>query len=300
MRPFVIAAFLISAVAASGETASPSPSSSPSPAPAAGEFVTQALEPTGGSIQRPKEWFYNEYHKGTFYTWLLSREDPSKGDCTTAVRIQTLLGVKAKTGKWPKEYVQAFLASRKKVADKVIKTEDEKVKGLFTMVRMETVEGGSHVLYSAFWGNGNLDVAVVSTAGTSKKLWGKYAATFDTMSDFELIDVKRYEKPPALELTAAQLVGHWRYTDTEKKVSNDYTFKEDGTYTSNIMQEGSVVWETAGKWTLKGDLVNYELTSSSSEQFPGGIDQDKVVEVTKDYYMVDSGNGEKRKYERVP
>ena len=41
---------------------------------------------------------------------------------------------------------------------------------------IETEEGPHHILYSLFWSN-DLDVVVVSIAGTTKELW-------DTLSSF--------------------------------------------------------------------------------------------------------------------
>jgi hypothetical protein len=54
------------------------------------EFVMQILEPTGGKIQRPIGWFYTERHSlPSLYTWILSREDASKGPNPTdrAIRL---------------------------------------------------------------------------------------------------------------------------------------------------------------------------------------------------------------------
>ena len=44
----------------------------------AAEFVTQVLEPTGGKIMRPKDWFYTESQRGPSYVWTLFREDASR------------------------------------------------------------------------------------------------------------------------------------------------------------------------------------------------------------------------------
>jgi hypothetical protein len=55
---------------------------------------------------------------------------------------------------------------------------------------IETEEGADRILYSLFWGN-DIDIAVVTTAGTKKELWDIYASTFDRMSEFELIDMER-------------------------------------------------------------------------------------------------------------
>ena len=59
------------------------------------EFVTQILEPTGGKIPRPKDWFYHEGHHGPVYDWMLTREDTTGGKkpYTTGVRIQTFTGI---------------------------------------------------------------------------------------------------------------------------------------------------------------------------------------------------------------
>ncbi len=158
------------------------------------EFVTQVLEPTGGKILRPKDWFYTENHSGTSYTWTLSREEATKTPYTTGVRIQTFVGVNKVTGKKGKEFVLDFLTQKRNESVKVIKECPERDQGLFTRVCFETEEGPFHILYSLFWGSEDLDVVVVSIAGTTKELWSTYSPTFDKMSSFELIDMKRFEK----------------------------------------------------------------------------------------------------------
>ena len=158
------------------------------------KFVTQILEPTGGKILRPKDWFYVESHQGPSYVWTISREDSKKGGYTTGVRIQTLVGVKEGTGKSGKDFLLDFVSAKKKQADKVIKNCEETEQGLFRRICLETEEGADHISYSLFWGTDNLDVVVISVAGTTKELWGEYAGTFEKMSAFELIDMKRFEK----------------------------------------------------------------------------------------------------------
>lgn len=158
------------------------------------EFATQVLEPTGGKILRPKDWFYSENHHGPVYVWTLSREDTSNNrPYITGVRIQTFVGVKDGTGKTGKQFVLDFVAAKKKEATKVIKTSTEENQELFTRICLETEEGQYHILYAFFWSN-DLDVVVISIAGTRKELWNIYSATFDKMGAFELIDMKRFEK----------------------------------------------------------------------------------------------------------
>lgn len=162
------------------------------PGKAPTEFVTQVLEPTGGKIQRPKSWFYSESRDEVSYTWILSREDASKGPYITGMRIQTFVGVEKGTGKSPKQFVLDYVGMKRKEA-KVLKKCDKKNQGMFTRVCLETEEGPFHILYSLFWGN-KADIVVVCIAGTTKELWGTYADTFDRMGPFELIDLKRFEK----------------------------------------------------------------------------------------------------------
>jgi hypothetical protein len=159
------------------------------------EFVTQVLEPTGGKIARPKDWFYAERHRGPVYDWVISREDiHGGGPYTTGVRIQTFIGVKEGTGKSAKQFILDFLAAKKKEAAKVIKTCEPKEQYLFTVICLETEEGPHHILYSLFWGTNDLDVAVVTIAGTTKELWKTYEPTFNNMGEFLLNDMMRFEK----------------------------------------------------------------------------------------------------------
>jgi hypothetical protein len=156
-------------------------------------FVPQILEPTGGKIVRPKDWFYAERHGGPSYTWIISKEDVDKGPYDTGVRIQTLMGVEEGTGKSPKQFVMDFIAKKKKEAKQIFNECEPKDQGLFTRVCLQTEEGAYRILYSAFWANGS-DIVVVSTAGTKTEEWSKYSEIFDQMSNFELIDMKRFEK----------------------------------------------------------------------------------------------------------
>jgi|GEM_PF-1918193 len=157
-------------------------------------FVIQVLEPTGGKISRPKEWFYNEGADAHSYTWILSREDSSKGPYVTGVKIQTFVGVKSVTGKTPKQFVWDFVEKKKAETAKVLSSCSETNQGMFSRVCIETEEDPYHIEYSLFWGNDNLDIVVISIAGTTKELWATYSPVFDKMRGFELIDMKRFQK----------------------------------------------------------------------------------------------------------
>jgi hypothetical protein len=158
------------------------------------EFVTQVLQPTGGTIPRPKGWFYAEAHRGPgSLLWTISREDIAGGaPYTTGVRIQLLMGILQGTGKTGKQFVLDFVAAKRKDT-KVISRRNEQDQGLFTRVGLETEEGPHRILYSLFWGN-TMDMVVISVAGTTKQLWDRYSSTFDKMAAFELIDPSRFRK----------------------------------------------------------------------------------------------------------
>ncbi len=171
------------------------PGTQSTPTPPPGDYVTQILEPTGGKIQRPRDWYYTEGHHDTVFMWTLSREDTAGGrkPYQTGVRIQVFGRVKQRTGKTPREFMLDFAQSRKETVT-VIRACEPVDQGMFTRMCLETEEGPYHILYSLFWGNGDLDIAVVTISGTTKELWSTYAPVFDRMSEFELIDMKRFEK----------------------------------------------------------------------------------------------------------
>jgi len=106
------------------------------------EFVTQMLEPMGGKILRPKNWFYCESHRGPVYMWTLSKDDISNHHpYITGVRIQLFTGIKEGTGKTSKQFILDNEAGIKKIASKIIKTWQEDDQGLFTRTGLEVEEG---------------------------------------------------------------------------------------------------------------------------------------------------------------
>jgi hypothetical protein len=158
------------------------------------EFVVQVLEPTGGKISRPKDWFYSEGHRGPVYEWLITREAVSAySSYTTGVRIQVFPDVQKGTGKTAKQFIlDAATAAKQRSLGKILNSFPEINQGLFTRIGLETEEGTHHILYSLFWGSSGLDVAVVFMAGTTNDLWPVYVSTFNKMNDFELLEMKRF------------------------------------------------------------------------------------------------------------
>lgn len=158
------------------------------------EFVEQVMEPTGGKIQRPKDWFYHEAHDGPKYTWILSKEDLARGErYATGFRIECLSNVKEGAGKTAKEFIMDFVKGKKEGEANVLAICDPEDQGLFTRMCLETEEGPFHILYSLYWGTNDMDIAIVAIAGAPKELWRVYAPAFKKMGTFELIDMKRFD-----------------------------------------------------------------------------------------------------------
>lgn len=160
-------------------------------------YEMQVMEPTGGKILRPKGWFYNEGHREKSFMWTISKEDThgGKDSYDTGVRIQAFASVQANTGQTPKEFVKDFLAQKKKSAKTVHRECSATDQGLFTRQCLEISEGDYRILYSVFWGN-DIDIAIVSIAGAKTADWDANSKFFDAMSEFELIDMKRYPDEP--------------------------------------------------------------------------------------------------------
>jgi hypothetical protein len=94
------------------------------------------------------------------------------------------------------------------------------------------------------------------------------------------------------------LIGHWRHVNEEKV--GEIVFNHDGTYSGHVAHNGAKVWEFAGKWSIEGKILSYEYTRSSCENIPAGTrDQDKLLELAQNYYLIEAADGRRRAYWRV-
>lgn len=162
-------------------------------------YELTSLEPLGGRVARPVNWFYREAHDAASFKWVLSHENPEDGPYQTGVRIQLIAAVKAKTGQDAKAFIEEFLAGRRSSAEVVYECEVED-QGLLTRSCIQTLEqipsAGTderfHIQYSVFWGN-QVDVALFVTAGTLASEWETFAPIFAEIEKFELIDLDRFD-----------------------------------------------------------------------------------------------------------
>lgn len=161
-------------------------------------FVKQALEPTGGEVEKPKDWFYAERHRATnSLNWIISKEDPI-GAYETGLSIQFMIGVKDGTGLTPQEFIKTNMRQIVK-SSVVIDYCGNSIVGDFTRSCLkvsqtqmrEGVPVDYIVLYSFFWDN-NKDLVGITVAGTPTKEWHKYSSVFDRMANIKIIDPSRF------------------------------------------------------------------------------------------------------------
>ena len=96
----------------------------------------------------------------------------------------------------------------------------------------------------------------------------------------------------------AELVGHWRYADSAQ--SCDYSFKADGSFTGQVRQRAKVVSNFTGRWSIRGNSLLYNYVSDVFGRIPpGATDQDEVLEIRADSFLIKAANGAHRRYRRV-
>ena len=97
----------------------------------------------------------------------------------------------------------------------------------------------------------------------------------------------------------APFVGNWRYAD--KVQSCRYSFNRDGSFTGEVTQRGTTVSRFTGRWKVEDEALLYTYVSDAFGRIPAGAtDRDQVIEVTRDSFLIEAANGERRRYRRTP
>ena len=100
------------------------------------------------------------------------------------------------------------------------------------------------------------------------------------------------------QINRPDLVGHWRYQDETQ--SCDYTFAADGSFTGEVKQGNKTISKFAGRWILKGNLIHYHYVSDRYGRIPAGAeDQDQLLSVKRDSFLIQAANGARRRYHRM-
>jgi hypothetical protein len=104
---------------------------------------------------------------------------------------------------------------------------------------------------------------------------------------------------PASSDPSRKLVGDWRYSDRVQ--SCRYSFQSDGSFTGEVRMESKLVSQFAGRWSVKGQTLFYRYLSDRLRRIPAGAtDQDELLEVKRDSFVIRAANGEERRYVRTP
>lgn len=94
------------------------------------------------------------------------------------------------------------------------------------------------------------------------------------------------------------LVGKWRYADNLQ--SCHYHFKKDGHFTGEVRLAGRLASKFTGTWDVQGDLLLYNYISDELGRIPpGATDRDKLLSVGRDSFLIEAGDGSRRRYSRL-
>jgi len=145
------------------------------PIPIPDGFVAQQLDVTKGWVARPKDWFYESHGVPGGWLWTISKEDSTKAEYETGMRIQMFVDI-AKHGTTPQDLMQGFL-KQKHTGATVLSECSPTPAGTFIRQCLETVEPdighpgqNFHIQYSAFWPDKG-DIAFLVTFGVPEGRW---------------------------------------------------------------------------------------------------------------------------------
>ena len=95
----------------------------------------------------------------------------------------------------------------------------------------------------------------------------------------------------------SKLVGDWRYSDETQGCH--YSFKPDGSFSGEVTRRGTLVLKFTGRWRVEGDALLYVYLSEAFGRIPPGTtDRDQLLELKKDWFVIQAANGERRRYRR--
>jgi hypothetical protein len=175
------------------------PSKTPFKAPAG--FTVQVLDPIGARALKPKGWFYDRAYDPRGYTWIISRENPTKAPgYQTGLRVQLLQSVRQGTKQWPHDFVADYF-KKKTGAAKALPSSLGDCAGVVSSLHRacleqeDTVPGQGkqkfRIAYAGFW-NDTTDTVIIMTFGAPATDWKKVHDTATLMmNQIDLPDVEQ-------------------------------------------------------------------------------------------------------------
>jgi hypothetical protein len=96
-----------------------------------------------------------------------------------------------------------------------------------------------------------------------------------------------------------RLVGHWRQMGSGYVM--DYWFTADGTFRCEVAEPNKPLDTASGTWSITGDRLDYNVIKSNHRSYPAGTkDHDKLLQLTKDYYVLETRRGNQHRFVRLP
>jgi hypothetical protein len=94
------------------------------------------------------------------------------------------------------------------------------------------------------------------------------------------------------------LVGEWRYAD--KIQACHYVFSRDGSFEGDVVYRAKLISKFKGRWSVTDDVLFYTYVGDALHKIPvGATDQDKLLSVQGEFFIIQAADGSKRKYLRV-
>lgn len=97
------------------------------------------------------------------------------------------------------------------------------------------------------------------------------------------------------------LVGHWRMEGTLPP--SILSLSSDGTWTATVRASGQpeLLYQVSGMWWSNDRYIHWLYTNSNSPYAPPGTrDQDTLVEIGHDYFVIMNKSKVKQRYIKVP
>jgi hypothetical protein len=96
----------------------------------------------------------------------------------------------------------------------------------------------------------------------------------------------------------SSLVGEWRYADEIKACH--YIFNANGTFAGDVVYHRKTISKFTGRWSVEGDTLLYTYVSDALDKIPAGAtDRDRLLDVDREFFIIQAADGSKRKYLRI-
>lgn len=160
-------------------------------------FKFQCLDPLGGNLTMPCNWYYEGGMTPTGFLFRASKENLEGGRYLTGMRIQGIVDVYKNNRVSPFDVVMMNKNNFKKSAKIIIKDCSEENSPPFRKTCLETIQENPynsnddfHIIYSFFWDE-KLDWVVTSIFGAPESEWKEAKEIYGVMGRFTIIDLSK-------------------------------------------------------------------------------------------------------------